>query len=89
MSKVNKATAAKVARQNKQYYDGVVRDSRYYSHYSQGMDAWTNEEVYSNTWHPHKQQGWRKARNNDIAFATQCPTARARVERRLGLLKAA
>jgi len=86
MSKLNKSMAAKVARQNKQYFSGVVRDGSYYSHYSQGMDSWQSAVAFSSLWHPHKQAGWRRAMKDDVKFAEQCPAAQARVMARLHLL---
>lgn len=86
MAKLNKASAAKIARQTAQYFGGTVKSNgEYYSHYSQGHAAWQNGEPYSFSWHQHKKEGWRKARDSDIAFAKQCPKAQERVRERLAM----
>jgi len=71
MSKLNKSTASKIARQNAQYYNSVVIDGRYVSHYDQGYQAYFNRTKYGKAWHPHKQQGWRAARDSDMLLLKQ------------------
>ena len=68
MAKVNKALAAKKARGANLYNNGVMRGQEYMSHYDQGFQAYANRTAYSKVWHPHKQQGWIKARNRDLEF---------------------
>lgn len=73
MAKVNKALAAKKARQGSMYYGGTVgigaRD--YVSHYSQGVQAYLNGERMSSAWHRHKIQGYKKAFAEDEKFLAQ------------------
>lgn len=73
MAKVNKALAAKKARQGSLYYGGNTgigaRD--YVSHYSQGHEAYQNGERLSTAWHRHKMQGWRNALEADKKFLAQ------------------
>lgn len=78
MAKVNKALAAKKARSGAQYYGGVIDGERYRSHYDQGYDAYFNRTKYSTCWHPHKQQGWRAARDSDIKLLEQLVKVKAR-----------
>lgn len=86
MSKLNKPLVAKKARQAEHYRQGNFNaNGVYQSQYSQGVDAWTNGTPLSQAWHLHKKEGWCKARDRDIAFAEQCPAARARVLDRLGI----
>lgn len=90
MSKLNKPLAAKKAQQSKLYRQGNFNaNGVYQSQWSQGVDAWSNGTPYSMAWHPHKQQGWCKARDRDISFAEQCPSAMSRVERMLGIAEIA
>jgi len=78
MAKVNQAASAKRASQGKQYRNGNVGpNGQYYSHYDQGYDAYFSRTKYSQAWHPHKQQGWRAARDSDILLLKQFVTAKA------------
>lgn len=80
MSKLNKPLAAKKAQQSKLYRQGNFNaNGDYQSQWSQGVDAWHNGTPYSNAWHPHKQQGWRKAFQREVEFAEKVPTAQDRV----------
>lgn len=78
MAKVNKALAAKKARNGIQFYGGVIDGERYRSHYQQGHEAYFNRTKFSPSWHPHKKQGWMKARDSDIKLLNQFQSRLAR-----------
>lgn len=87
MSKMNKPMAMKKLAMSKQFSSGGCAKSgdHFLTPYEQGCQDWQNGTPLSKMWHTHRQQGWKAMRNKDIAFATQCPSARLRVEQRLGL----
>ena len=74
MAKLNKATASKRASQASQYSNGTVIGDRYISQYDQGYACYFARQKYSKCWHPHKQQGWRCARDSDMKLLTQMKT---------------
>lgn len=71
MAKGNRNLAAKVARNGAMYFNGTLDRDYYRSQYQQGHEAWTNGIQLSNLWHPHKVQGWKKARDHDLKFLEQ------------------
>lgn len=71
MARVNKALAAKKARDASMYYAGTLDGDNYTSHYEQGHQAYRNGHKLSSTWHIHKQQGWRSAYHSDEKFLQQ------------------
>jgi len=68
MAKANRSMASKLAKNGAEYYSGTLRGEKYNSHYNQGHEAYANRHWLSDTWHPHKIQGWRKARASDERF---------------------
>lgn len=88
MSKLNKAGAAKIAAIGRKYSNGDFNvNGVYQGQYSLGRDAWFSGAKYSSLWSKAFKEGWRAARDADIAFANQCPSARDRVLERMGILQ--
>lgn len=68
MAKGNRSMSSKLAKNGAEYFSGTLRGEQYNSHYNQGHEAYADRVALSNLWHPHKQQGWCKARANDEKF---------------------
>lgn len=100
VSKLNKTLAAKKSAQSRMSRSGcysvgsysadkggaeTVNSGKSLTNYELGCQDWQNDTPINTAWHLHRQQGWKKERDRDIIFATKCPSARARVERRLGI----
>lgn len=86
MSKLNKAGAAKRAAQSKQHTNGNVNvNGQYQAQYSQGIDAYHSGCQYSECWSCAKQQGWRRALQDDKNWyeRTGNPDLKKKIEHRI------
>lgn len=76
MSKLNSPHKLKRARNVKLTGAGVQSGSTHHlcdqsalhTEYVKGHHAFRNGECLNNRWHPHRREGWKAARNEEILF---------------------
>lgn len=71
MSKGNRSLAAKVKKNYSVYKDRDLKGDAFHTKYDQGYDAYFDGYTMNPSWHPHKKQGWKAARDSDMQLLQQ------------------
>lgn len=71
MARSNNKLRAQKLKASKQVTSGCIQSGKYVEPYQQGINAYISGTAYEKGWHPHKQQGWRKARDEALKFYEQ------------------
>ena len=77
MSKGNRTIAAKIARNRDQIVAGTYsrKSDKYNTPYEMGHHAFRAGEPFNRLWPLHKQQGWKRARDEELRFYLQTGSA--------------